>query len=919
MITQSAYFLYKIPRFIVASFIPISFLISSACGAAAQAETPASPEGEQTIEPESRQDIVTLDKMVVSGIRQGIEESIVIKRETVGLVEAISAEDVGKLPDVSIAESIARLPGLAAQRVAGRAQVISVRGLSPDFATTLLNGREQVSTGDNRGVEFDQYPSELITSVTVHKTPDAALVGQGLSGTLDLQTVRPLSFSKRTMAFNIRAEQNSLGDSGANSTSTGHRFSGTYIDQFANRKWGVAIGYAHLESPIAAKEFGTYGWNTNERSGIPLGTNVTDGHKIFARSGKNTRDGIIGILQWRPSSNWSSVIDAYYSKFTRKETARGLETNLGDFNGGFTPRLNYTAPIIVDNTLLGGNASGLYPLARNIYNRRVDKLTAIGWNTVYRAEKWSLLGDISYSKAERQELNLETQAQYRDEAGQAVLDSARFNLATGGFPTASYELDYADSERIQIGPTIYGAGYGKLPMIRDVLKSYKLVGTYALRSVIDSVDFGFNYGARTKNKRQPEASLSSDTFQPLSGSVQYAPTILDFAGPSSVLSWDVPKVLENYYGTFAPSETAFGYLIQKRWNVKERISTSFAKLNINTLWGSVRVKGNLGVQVKATEQSSTSNYFDNTAPSGSQVKVNTDGRKYTDILPSGIVVFEFAHEQVLRFAAAKQIARPRLDQLKSAFEFDINLSDGLPRGTGGNPRLDPWKANAFDLSYEKYFAKKKGYIALAGFYKDLKTYIFDQTTPDYDFSSFTAGNPLATTNVGRFTQPLNGTGGRLSGAEFSVSIPFSLFGQFLDGFGLLASLTQNSSAVKIDNTNLGSEITLPGLSKTVSNVTLYYEKHGFSTRISQRQRSDFIGEISGFGSDRELRFVKGESVVDFQIGYEFNANRLRGLGLQLQVYNLTNEVYQTYQTKKSQIVEYQKYGRTFLLGASYKF
>ena len=97
----------------------------------------------------------------------------------------------GKLPDVSIGESIARLPGLAAQRVAGRAQVISVRGLSPDFATTLLNGREMVSTGDNRSVEFDQYPSELLSGVTVYKTPDAGLVGQGLSGTLDMQTVRP--------------------------------------------------------------------------------------------------------------------------------------------------------------------------------------------------------------------------------------------------------------------------------------------------------------------------------------------------------------------------------------------------------------------------------------------------------------------------------------------------------------------------------------------------------------------------------------------------------------------------------------------------------------------------------------------------------------------------------------------------------
>ena len=148
----------------------------------------------------------------MTGIRAGIESAISVKRDSTSIVEAISAEDIGKLPDVSIAESIARLPGLAAQRVAGRAQVISVRGLSPDFSTTLLNGREMVSTGDNRSVEFDQYPSELVSGVTVYKTPDAGLVGQGLSGTMDMQTVRPLSYRRiRRRIVGMRGQHNSLG------------------------------------------------------------------------------------------------------------------------------------------------------------------------------------------------------------------------------------------------------------------------------------------------------------------------------------------------------------------------------------------------------------------------------------------------------------------------------------------------------------------------------------------------------------------------------------------------------------------------------------------------------------------------------------------------------------------------------------
>jgi iron complex outermembrane recepter protein len=138
----------------------------------------------------------TGDVVTITGIRRGIESAISVKKNSDSIVEAVSAEDIGKLPDSSIAESIARLPGLTAQRVAGRAANVSIRGLSGDFSTALLNGREQVSIGDNRAVEFDQYPSELLSAVVVYKTPDGALLGQGLAGTIDMQTVRPLSHGR---------------------------------------------------------------------------------------------------------------------------------------------------------------------------------------------------------------------------------------------------------------------------------------------------------------------------------------------------------------------------------------------------------------------------------------------------------------------------------------------------------------------------------------------------------------------------------------------------------------------------------------------------------------------------------------------------------------------------------------------------
>lgn len=867
-----------------------------------------------------KQETVQLDAFVVTGIRFGIEQAISTKKETVNLVEAISAEDIGKLPDISIAESIARLPGLAAQRVAGRAQVISVRGLSPDFATTLLNGREQVSTGDNRGVEFDQYPSELMRAVTVYKTPDARLVGQGLSGTLNLQTVQPLSFSRRAVALNARFELNSVDDLGSDSENTGNRYSLTYIDQFADKKVGFAFGYAHLESPIVSQETGTYGWNTGGRPGVPAGTFATEGLKSFARSGTNKRDGFIAVLEFRPTSNYSSMIDAYYSKFSREETARGFEANTSGWDGGTGTAPTYTATTIRNGALLGGTMANVYPLVRNMYNDRTDKLTAIGWNNQYRWDNWILVGDVSYSKAERNELNLETQAQYRSAANAPVLDTLTYDLTTGGFPRISGTLNYGDAARVQVGPTMYGAGYGKVPYVKDELTSYKVAASFGLEKVLKDVEFGVNFADRSKNKTQPEASLGVNGWGTVPASAALANTNLGFAGTGQTVSWSVPAIMAASFQPFTPSSTAYAYLIPKTWRVDEEIYTYFVQGNIDhEIRQGLRLRGNVGVQIKDVDQSSTSNFWD-TATNG--VRLNRDGKTYSNVLPSMNLALDFDGSFVIRAAAAKQVARPRMDQLKSSVEFGIDTNTRVPGASGGNPRLDPWKATAYDLSIEKYFAKNKGYVALAGFYKKLDTYIYDQTIQDYDFTNLIAssGSPvIPIRNTGTLSGPLNGNGGSLKGLEASLSIPFSLFGDAFEGFGLVASASRNSSSIAINDGGLGSNIALPGLSKTVTNLTFYYEKDGFGARISRRHRSDFIGEVTAFGNDRSLRYVAGEAVIDAQVGYEFRTGSLKGLGILLQVYNLTDSDYLTYRGTKDRMEEYQKYGRTFLAGVNYKF
>jgi TonB-dependent receptor len=255
--------------------------------------------------------------------------------------------------------------------------------------------------------------------------------------------------------------------------------------------------------------------------------------------------------------------------------------------------------------------------------------------------------------------------------------------------------------------------------------------------------------------------------------------------------------------------------------------------------------------------------------------------------------------------------------MRSALEFGVDTTTLRPGGSGGNAQLDPWRANAFDVSYEKYFGTK-AYIAAAAFHKKLVSYIYTQTKT-YDFSKFIPGT-IAKTAIGNYTAPYNGQGGTLKGIELSGSLPFNLVSPAMDGFGVQASYTYSDSSINVpDSGSIGSIIPLPGLSKNVSNLTLYYEKNGFETRVSNRRRSDFVGEIGNFANERALRYVVGENIVDFQVGYTFQQGALKGVSLVAQVNNLTDAAYETYAGDRNKQLEYMKYGRTVLVGANYKF
>ena len=861
------------------------------------------------------------ETVTITGIRRGIESAINVKKNSDSIVESISAEDIGKLPDSSIAESIARLPGISAQRVGGRATEINIRGLSGDFANTLLNGREQVSTGNNRSVEFDQYPSELISGVDVYKTPSASLVGQGLSGTLDLKTIRPLSLGQRAFSINVRGEKNG---GGTPFKGDGNRVTATYVDQFANRTVGVVLGVARLTQKTTKSRTETYGdSDTGQFAGVNGGANFThtNGFKYFVDANDETRTGVMGAVEFKPNKDLSSVVDFFYSKFEKEFVKRGIELQVNDSWKNGNAAVGYQAPtlssaVIQNGRLISGVWGNVNPLSRTIWEPREDDLKSVGWNTKWKfTPVYALSVDLSSSSAKSKERITEMEAGVYDVANNrpqpGTVTVGNYNQVT------AFQYNHGNPAIVRLtDPESWGQnGYDKLITTDDKMKAVRVQVERDLEGLFARVAGGVNFNQRDKQKGASEAFLrliGRNNNNPGAALPAGAGTLGLPGSPSGTVTFDPAAALGSAY-RFDGNVNAD--ILEKGWTVNEDVGTLFVKADIDSDLFGLPLRGNLGFQYVRTDQQSTGPQVDNSA---AQFTLRTDGKSYNDFLPSLNLVLELGNDQLVRLGLGRQLARPRMDQLRAFRKSEVNAA-GRWEGEGGNPRLDPFRANALDISYEKYFGGTKGYVSVAGFYKDLKSYIVEVKNPAFNFAGLPnlSGRPPTQGNLGDFTQPFNGTGGTVKGIEVAASLPLGLLVKPLDGFGVQFSYSNTSSAIKPFGD--ADERPLPGLSRTVTQLTGYYEKYGFSARVASRKRSSFIAEIEGFGADREFKYARAETLVDVQIGYEIQSGFAKGLNFLVQVNNATNEPYREYNTASNLDTKLDEYGRTLLFGVSYKF
>ena len=917
------------------------------------------------------------ETVVVTGLRGSLAKSIRTKRNEASIVEVVSAEEIGKLPDASIAESLARLPGITGQRVGGDVQQINIRGTSPDFTVTTLNGRLQGSRSDGRGVEVDQYPSELVNGVVVYKTPDSSVAGQGLSGTVDMRSIRPLSVNKRTISINLRGETTSLNQLNPDVPKNGWRGSASYVNQFMDGKLGVALGIAHLESTRQTQYQEIWGYDGNTgASATASDAGIPAGQTSRALSSRLKRDGIMGVFEYKPNDNSHTTVDLYYTKYKQDEVMRGIENSLV-WAGESKNRLT-TMPFGGTTMTDTATYTNVQPMENSQLHASDDSIFSFGLNHEFKSGNTDFVADVSYSKAESDQTNIEMYSSLGANRTQGVTVGLDWN--GDDFSKFVPGLSYGDANTMYLGENAPWGGYqhdGFLiqPHVEDSyaaldFKAKTHLKDSAVGGFIDSIDYGVNFSNHDKLKSATDNDLCLKSFVQVAAGTetqQASPNCgfasvpntyrrmatpigtrsignadLSFAGWGPVVAFDIRKAVNDLYNINPRNDNgAWG----RNWTLNEQVFTAFTRANFDhDVFGHV-VKGNLGVQLIDTKTESTGYMIVNATTAGAEVpQLRTLSNHYTDVLPSLNMSVDVVKNLKLRVGIAKQMARPRPDELSASFLTSLsqinspatvvinNVTVANPdlgkwrySGSGGNPLLEPWRAKSYDTSLEWYL-KPKSYLAIAGFYKVFDSFIYTQNVV-MDFANVPnpLGRPLVST-LGTFSQPVNGVAAAngkdayIKGIELSGSLDFGEFIPLLDGFGFTGSYTSLKNNIMSSN---NSTAALPGFSGISHNTTLFYEKHGFQARVSHRWRQGYRSAVAGFFSDVNYKNVLADDQLDAQIGYTFSEGKLNGLSVLLQAINTSDSPWQT-QSNLLPDGTYlpafaQRYGSKYLFGVTYKF
>jgi TonB-dependent receptor len=887
--------------------------------ALAQAGLPAA--GAQTAPAGADTTDTTVPDIVVTGLRASQEASIELKRAAVNQVDSITTQDIGKLPEQNVAESLQRIPGVTISRNGGDGQFVSVRGLGPQFNVVTLNGRVLATDNPGREFSFDILPSELIAGADVYKSPTARINGASIGATIDVRTLRPLTQKAFVLAGSFDMQYDDLPGK------WNPRASGVISWHNDDATIGASLVASYQKRNVRLDSFDIgAGWVRHSDSdsyykgrvapSVGTFTNVIMPSNMSPTVSFSDREriGLSGTVQARPIEELTFTADGFFSRLDQIDTSSGIAYDfsggtlaamtVGDdnravyqrFTGGFVDQIVSRSPRKADTYLFGGNLAWDHGPLKLAADLAASRATRRGNDDQY------------FSTIRRVNSTLE----WDSRTGANIFD-ARFS--NPGYPNAPVDRDNIGAHYESDGGT----------NTTDKTLEAHLDGEW---SPTDAVKVSFGGARQNRDKiasniSQPGASqcafCGGTVYEPLPSSL-FSTTPGDwFPGykGDTVRQWVIydPRQMADTLEAFKSTDPTFvGYQRPvpdptQGSVVKERVWIGYLMFDVKTDLGGMPLAINTGVRFEDT--SFTSNGAGNTilsAVSNGQgqniitvspvVPVGFAGH-YADLLPSFNARLDVTDRLVARVDASRVMSRPTLTALSPA--QSILSNPGNEQISRGNPNLLPFRASQADAALEWYIDR---YSLLSGalFYKNIDSFVSQATTPQ-----------TVDQVVFQVTVPTNGKGATVKGFELNYRQAFRQLPSPLDGLGVQANYTYTSSNASYANQVTGSSYGLEGLSRNSYSLVGFYEKYGVQARVAYSWRERYLVQANGRNGLPQYSASYGQ--VDASLMYDINAH----LTLSANALNLNNAKEFTYFDVPQQVYSYRLTGRRYLIGLRAKF
>lgn len=812
-----------------------------------------------------------LEEIIVTGLRASLEQAADIKRDAPQVMDVITASDVGKLPDVNVAEALQRVTGVQITRVFGEGQSVSVRGLQQVRVEvdgrTLLGWSARLSPPENdqlgRSSGLDAVPSSLFGKLAVYKSPLAAQAEGGLGGTVNLTTPKPLSFKKPTFSFQAQGVYSQVTDK------VEPAFTGFGTTKFADGRIGVMLAGEYQKRTSTTQAFERNNFLNRTYTGTNAGVNQTPvllQYENFVVD--RSRTGLNGAIQFEATPELTITADALYSKLVTGRHQDFFSFRLPTASNPVTNR------VTENNMVVAGTANGTVTTAGQIRNEPTESFL-YGLNGKYEDDGLTVEADGYYSKGTI------------DQTIQIITLQA-----TAAVP-GTFDFRDVTVPSLALGGTFNPTNYASYNPATNGVRSNRLLGVLdewtGKLDVSYETDGGITFSG---GARYTDLGARSNAYRS-----QVTPTRAELEPYLTVIDAKnfLPDIPGSFPRSFLSTAPTFDYVFtraqaaqpnpngsdrstllpnnQRDYTFSEKTLAGYLMVAGQGEIGEIPFRANAGVRVARTRLS-----VDTFLNIGTTSTLVTDKNEYTNILPSANIAFNVTDDFLIRLGASQTMQRASIaDLAPSTFFNATNLSV-----TGGNADLKPPVSTQGDISFE-YYHGKSSLISGAIFYKDVDDFIASFVTTGTDTNLDPQGRELT------FSRPENLASAKIKGFEVGIQQFFDFLPEPLDGLGVIANYTYSDSE---DNAGFP----LVAVSKNSYNLIGLYEKGPFSARVAYNYRDEAVFEFS----EGRPSFIGSRSQLDAQVGYDIT----EGISVSFNAQNLL--------PKKSATSEYSNFDETAL-------